>query len=652
MAQSKDFTISDLSGGYNDSDPPTSLQANQCVTAENVDFFKAPCGARRLGCVPIAVSANMQAAEIIPLIYKHIPASAASNVQLWGVWATPGVSIGLSYKTTAWADVTLPNIPTNTGVYPYQFAMQSLHGKLFIAYRSNVNRLHVFDGTDLRMTGLTEVSMAPVAGDTGSGTYASARYFRTRETAQVSSVTILRSEPSPTLTFTPSGSGSGANISKPTTENSNATHWELEASVNNADFYRIATSLISVGSVIDSVAFGTGYATTGTLSEDIGDYTVIPSGRYLLADEDRLLIGGSFEDETAASVVRWTPVNAAPGVGNDERIPIDTDNALDLDGSEGGGLTALVGPIFGAIFAFKQGRIYKLTRTGAASAAYTATIISRTRGAVSGSAIEAVDEAGRPALYFLDPKVGPVRFGDGGFPNYQVMLNAGQDILTTWDSVNLDATTVVSRAVFYPEKQQIHWFLATGNSDTPTLRITLQIDSTRTDKTGVKLGWAKHTGVTAQALSTCLYPTNIEDSGPRSIAEKPLISVGNQILMLDTGNDDNGADYIPLIVSKPYLLAGTINNKFGIRAGSVIGAADNEAIVKIILIRDFGVEQSPIVNLSMAPEGLEDPVIKIADSLRISESRVIQVQLTDGEANNGQWSIHRIDLTPRAEETD
>lgn len=651
MAQ-KDFTISDLSGGYNDSDPPTSLQLNQCVTAENVDFFKAPCGARRLGCVPITLNATLEAHDVIPLIHKHIPASDASNVQLWAVGATPGVSIGLSYKTTAWADVALPDTPTNTGVYPYQFAMQSLHGKLFIAYRSNVDRLHVFDGTSLRSTGLTEVSGAPSGSDTGSGTYGTVRYFRTRETVQASGETVLRSEPSQLLTFTPSGSGSGAIIEKPATENANATHWELEASTNNADFYRIATTLIATSAVTDSVVFGTGYAVSGVLSEDIGDYTVIPSGRYLLADEDRLLIGGSFEDETAASVVRWTPVNAAPGVGNDERIPIDTDNALDLDGSEGGGLTSLVGPIFGAIFAFKQGRIYKLTRTGQASAAYTATIVSRTRGAVSGSVLEAVDEAGRPALYFLDPKVGPVRFGDGGFPNYQVMLNAGQDILGTWDSVNLDAATVACRTVFYAEKQQIHWFLATDGSDTPNLRITLQLDSCKSSARGVNLGWAKHTGVTSEALSATMYPVNIEDNTARSITEKPFISVGNQILMLDTGNDDDGADYIPLIISRPYLLTGTINNKFGIRAGSVIGAANEDAVLKITLIRDFGVEESPIVDISMAPEGEEDPVIRVADSLRISESRVIQVRLTDGDSNNGQWSIHRIDLTPRAEETD
>lgn len=652
MAQSKDFTISDLSGGYNDADPPTSLAPNQCVTAENVDFFKAPLGARRLGCVPITLNSTLSNHTVIPLIHKHIPASDASNVQLWALGATPGVSIGLSYKTTVWADVALPDTPTNTGVYPYQFAMQSLHGKLFIAYRSNVDQLHVYDGTILRATGLIEITLAPTAVDTGSGTYATVRYFRTREIVQNGGTTILRSEPSPKLTFTPSGSGTGAIVTRPTVQNPNATHWEFEASTNNADFYRMAVTPIGTSTVTDSVVFGTGYATTGVLSENIGDYTVIPSGRYLLADEDRLLIGGSFEDETAASVVRWTPVNAAPGVGNDERIPIRTDNALDLDGSEGGGLTALVGPIFGAIFAFKQGRIYKLVRSGNASAAYTATIVSRTRGAVSGSALEAVDEAGRPALYFLDPKVGPVRFGDGGFPNYQVMLNAGQDILGTWGSVNLDASTVVCRAVFYAEKQQIQWFLATDGSNTPNLRITLQLDTCKSSARGVNLGWAKHTGITAQALSATMYPVNIEANTARSITEKPFISVGNRILMLDTGNDDNGADYTPLIVSRPYLLTGTINNKFGIRAGSVIGTADDNAVLKITLIRDFGVEESPIVDIPMAPEGAEDPVIKIADSLRLSESRVIQVRLTDGDSNNGQWSIHRIDLTPRAEETD
>ena len=49
IKSSNNLIISDLSGGLNDTDPPTSLASNQCVRAENVEFWKAPCGARRNG---------------------------------------------------------------------------------------------------------------------------------------------------------------------------------------------------------------------------------------------------------------------------------------------------------------------------------------------------------------------------------------------------------------------------------------------------------------------------------------------------------------------------------------------------------------------------------------------------------------------------
>jgi hypothetical protein len=147
------------------------------------------------------------------------------------------------------------------------------------------------------------------------------------------STVLRRSEPGATLTFAPSGTKTGAVITKPASIGESETHWEIEASTDNANFYRLAQTVVGTTTYTDTVALGTGYATSGTLSADTGDYTRIPSGKFLVSDDDRLVIAGSWENADYASRIWWTPVYGdTTGVGNDERLEMDTDPFLDLDG--------------------------------------------------------------------------------------------------------------------------------------------------------------------------------------------------------------------------------------------------------------------------------------------------------------------------------
>jgi hypothetical protein len=263
-----------------------------------------------------------------------------------------------------------------------------------------------------------------------------------------------------------------------------------------------------------------GYA-TGVLSETVGDYSLIPSGRYITADQDRLLIAGSFEDPQLASRVSWTPVFNDPGAGNDERIPIATDNYLDLDGFEGGPLTGLSASINGYTYAFKWSHIYKLVRTGVRTRAYDAFAITKARGALPGSIVSAVDEAGTPVIYFLDPEVGPCVLGAGGLG----LQTCGADILETWKRVNLNAADIVCRSLYYPEARQVHWWVATDDADRPNLRLVLHTHEMRSGQLGARRGWSIWDGPSAQALAVCMYADNIDDGTARSQHLVPFIAV-------------------------------------------------------------------------------------------------------------------------------
>lgn len=644
MAKSTDLIINDLSGGLNDTDPATSIAQNQCTVVENIEFWQAPCGARRLGSSAITLPASLSGKAAITFLHRHLPTTDISAAQLWALGVTVATSIQLSYKDTAWHDVSFFDAPTNTGVYPYQFNALSLHGKLFLMYKSGQDRGHVWDGTTLRRIGLAQPA-APTGADTaGAGTFASTRYYRVRYTVQVAGATTLRSEPSLALTFSPLGTKTGVVVTKPATIGESETHWELEASLDNVNFYRIATTVVATTTVTDTTSASLGYATgTNVLSEDIGDYTVVPSGRYMIADKDRLVIGGSFESDAQASVVRWTPVLNDPGVGNDERIPIDTNNALNLDGYEGGGITGLAS-LGGVIIVFKYGHIYRLVSTGQRDQAYEPNVISKSRGAIPGSIVEGVDQYGSPCLYFLDPKVGPCRIGAGG------SVWAGGDILTTWRTVNLNATTVQARAVFYPDKQQVHWWVPTSTANVPDLRLVLQTNNTRLGDEGVQFGWARHSGGTVAGLAACLFATNIEAGVARSLSLKPFVAIGNTVHMMDTGNTDNGTVYAAQLVSRPILVSGTPIQQFGLRTASIIGDADASAQVTISLIRDFGLETNS-VSTFLTPDGTENPVIKDLDDLVMSGSRAIQIKISDGLLNASDWTVHHVSVRPRTEQS-
>lgn len=648
------FSIESLRGGLNDTDPPTDLAPDQCTVAENVEFNLSTLGERRKGCtdidLPAAITgdANMQA---VTFLCRHLPTTDETASELWVLAQhLTNQFFTLQRKTTAWFTVApTTNIDVTSG-RGYQLSAQTLHGKLFLAYRSvgGVDRLNVWDGTSLRPTGLTEPAGPTVTDAGGAGSYTGTRYFRIRYTKQVAGVTVLRSEPSVPNTFGPSGANASARITKPAAISEGETHWELEASTDGSNYYRIATTVVGTTTYDDSTAYTPGYANVSgaVLSEDTGDYELIHSGKFLAADEDRLLIGGSWEQSALASRVSWTPVYGDPGVGNDERIPTDTDNFLDLDGFEGGPLTYLSNPVSGYVWAFKRSHTYRLARTNQRTRAYEAINLSKSLGALPGSVVEGVDQLGMPCLYFLDPETGPCRTGGA-----RVIQSASRDVLNTWRTVNTDAL-IVSRALYYPESRQVHWWVSTSGGTVPNFKLVLQTNQTRETPDGVRKGWSTATGKIAAAYTACLYAENIDDNVARSLSLKPFIGVtaaNGYVLRCDTGIDDNGTAYAARVTSKPFIVTGLLRF-FGSMGISFIAKASSSASVVIKLVRDFGLEvkTSPEIALAATAAG-ETHVIKERKDMTLSRMHAFQLDIRDVATPAGTWELNRFEMKPRDE---
>lgn len=634
-----DLNIISLRGGMNNTDPSISLPDDQCVLAENVEFHNSLLGERRLGTAAITLPASISAHDKVPFLFRHLPTADQTASELWALGVTGTSTSTLSKKTTSWTDVTMSDTPDLTDGYPYRWQAVTLHGKMFLAYKSAVDRLHVYDGTSLRRTGLAEPAAAPTAANAGVGTISGTRYYRVRFIVTSGTQVLLRSEPSDVLTFTPSGSGASITITRPAAISEGETGWELEASLDNANFYVVTTIAIATTTYSDTATFNNGYSSL-TLSPDIGDYALIHSPRYLTVDGDRLIYGGSYEDPTLGSRVGWTPVYGASGSGNDERLETDTDPYQDLDTYENGELTGLSPTVLGSIWAFKQEAIYKMVRSGKRTAAYNSVKYTDTVGAIHGSVVTAVDETGQPAIYFIDHDQGPCRLGYGG------IKRCGDDIRKTWERLNVDASAVVTSCMYFGKKKQVHWCIAVDGDSTPSIRLVLHTALSRPFADGTRKGWSIWTGTAATALTMINYADNIESNTARSLKLVPFIGLsGNGLVHKgDTGYTDNGTTYTATITTKPYWLGGLLH-KFTVHSASLLAKAVSGALITLKVIRDFALETtSTVTDINLSASASETDVIKALDSLTGAELTVAQFQFTDTTTPTAAFELNRLDI--------
>lgn len=658
------FGLSSFRGGLDDTSPYIALAPDACVKAENVEFVHSTLGERRRGCEAIELPVEMEdtALQAVTWMYRHLPTNDEGDAELWVLAQSLSTDdyIIMRRQAAAWEEIIANDLIDVTENRGHRLSAQTLHGKLFVAYKSDVNRLHVFDGVSLRRVGLN-APPAPAVGNTGAGSFDTVRYYRVRDTVMDGDTVLIRSEPSGVTTFTPSGTGSAARIQKPDPPiGEGATHWEIEASLDNANFYRIATMTVGGASVYDDETdAGTGYAVDANpVSEDEEAYSLIPSGKFLTADQDRLIIAGSWESSEEASRVRWTPVFAAPGAGNDERLDLSTDPYLDLDGFEGGEITGISRAVNGYIFVFKRSHIYRMVRTGQRSKAYEAFPITKARGALPGSLVEAINQTGQPCIYFLDPSVGPTRLSVNG------LQWCGRDIQTLWRRVNVNAA-VPCHGVYYNEKRQLHYWLAVDDAEYPNMKIVLHVNEMRDTDEGGRRGWvtvAKDDRI-ATAHCSVMFATNVDTTDDRSFALAPFIgkerwSVGantirDYIQRCDTGGtdahttDDEDSAYRAELISKPFALNGLLN-QHSVLAGVLLAKASTEpnGVVFVKIIRDFGREEK-VVAVELFVNNDETHVIKQLDELNFAELYTLQIALGDLDDNvdpPDEWELHKLQL--------
>lgn len=520
-----DITLSDLRGGRNGVDSPLLVQQPFCCEAVNVDFEDGPVATKRRGATVVSTGAVDLSAGVYAW-YRHVPGGDEGQAELWCVTVAGVVA---RCTTAGWAVVALDD--AITGEYQ-NVEFKTFNGKLFMAYKSAVNRLHVWDSVlnVVRRVGMAQPSAAPTVANTGAGTYAATlRYYRVRFIQYDGTTVSRRSEPSASVAFTPSGTGTAARVTKPATVSERETHWEVEVSTDGTTFVVLAGVAAGNAIAIATTTYddtATSYSGL-TTSEESGLFNLPTSVRYLATDGNKLLMAGTYGSEKT-SRIWFTPALGSADHGDDERIS-NTSSVkgwIDLNEKDGGEVKGLADAIGGTPAAFKNRQTYKLVPTGDVTAPYNPRRISSAIGCIaSKSIVQAEDAGGNPVIAWLSHK-GPYRFGAEGF------VKIGRDVDDVWFGlwgdyenlpVNLSASIVVGHGVYHTDRHQIWWWFARGSNNSPDIRISVDVRRNVTqDQFGMRGGWVVHTGKSCKAVASVMFANTI--GSPMSKDLKPYVS--------------------------------------------------------------------------------------------------------------------------------
>lgn len=620
--------------GRDGSSPRLFIPDERCVEALNVDWFESSLGRRRNGATSVSLTGGTGQSGVISALFAHTPTPDQGGKELWSVDDAATPRFKRLAGGTSWADVTLKD---NVSSKPWEINAVTFNGKLFFAYDSTVNRLHVWDGSTVRRAGI-DTAAAPTVANTGSGSYAATlRYYKIRWVTIVSSVVTVTGELSPAVSFTPSGSGTAARVTQSTPPGEVETHWEVFGSADGANYFRLAQVAAATTTYDDSTVPS---AYSGNIPLDVNAAIAPPSAKYLAADLSRLVMAGAWETAAGNSMTPktnrywWTAPLGATDNGDDERVSNTSDikNYDDIEEDFSG----IGGPLNGAMFLFSYGGVWKAVSTPVPQSPYVTIRVGGAQGCIQHKTIvKAEDANGEAALYWLSP-IGPCRFGSDGFQR------CNEDVDDIWRTVNLSATTIVAHGVFHRDKHQIWWWVATGSSNEPDTRIVFdtklgKVVDSGTEKS-VRKGWSKHTGPSCAARCSVMFSDTIAASMSRTLKPYIGLSTGTAIWKCDTGTTDNGTNYQAYIKTKFYTPWG-LGRKGALAEEAVLAAEAGSATIQLTVIRDAENAEPLTSTVSLAAGGTESRVIRQFDDSRAPDCKAIQFQIGDAAAVDASWNL-------------
>lgn len=442
---------------------PWALPDGYAVSAVNVDLSPDVLMRVRGGTAEF----NLTSGPSDPVNNLFTDRSSGSEA-LWAFSDWTGASPSAHRYTAAggWASIALIDTPAAnaTALQPH-VSCCAHNGKVFLAYNSGSNRLHLYDGSAVRRVGLGVPAAATVANDAVAGTYPNTlRYYKVQyRIYSASSVLLASSELGPSVSFTPSGVNTAAVITKPTTIDS-ATHWVVYGSVDDVTYYRVSGA-IAVGTTThsDSLTPANYSAWGGGLAPEVGLFVPPPSAQFLCTNGERVFMAGAHE--TTASSGETTPGTrrvwftrplGATDAGDDEAITQTAESRyyLDIDNEDGSPITGMVSAIDGTVYVGTSTSVWRLVDTGLSDAPVRAERVVAGVGPVAHHLMTVSDTVDGSMLYF-GAADGPYRYSPSSGVQY-----LGADWVERNAAVGSTSKFYMSCCQWDPYTRRIYWLFA------------------------------------------------------------------------------------------------------------------------------------------------------------------------------------------------
>jgi hypothetical protein len=392
------WTFGDAKGLNQRAQPLLGGEGGVLLESENLSFFQQGGIVQRFG----SAAQSLTSSGFTGIVEWGGRNTTVGGVEeLWAAANNAGTAALGRRVGGVWGPITFSDTANPVNLRYMQAA--SLTSKYFILYDSDVNRLHVWDGTTLRRAGLA-MSGPPSVAAMGVGSLSATRFYRQRY-VEMSGTTIVRRSEASTSVELAIASKAGWQVTKGAALSEGETHWEIEAAdAEIGPWWRIARQAITT----------TAYEDTSVTIDDTdlsplaGEYIPAPSAKYILSDTNRILLAGAWEttsddDQTEIKQNRvwFTDVLGATDEGDDERIPNTVDQQNWVDVGNEGPITAIAGPLYGDIYVFKADSIFKLTPTGDFVTPYRVIQLVGGIGAVDQRCVcVGVMGTGTPAIFF------------------------------------------------------------------------------------------------------------------------------------------------------------------------------------------------------------------------------------------------------------
>jgi hypothetical protein len=649
----KPLVIADLRGGRNGIDPPFSLRDTECVEALNVDWYGATLARKRGGADSLSMTGSTFTGTVSTL-FRHVPGTDETAAELWASDDAATPLINRLGGSATWAAPTLKDAPTGNG---WDVSYASLNGKLFLAYKSGQDRLHVWDGSTVRRTGFPGLLTGPaVTNVAGAGAFPSVPlYLRVRWTERVSGLTVRRSEPTLVTTFTPSGSPPGITITQPVSPpGEGETHWEIDGSIDNATFYVLrGDDAVTGAGFFGAVPIATTTAdvlvlpslwATSHVSASIGIYTAQKSYKFLAADQNRLLGFGSYTSTDKQHRIEISAVVGSLNLSDAERIDTTASSYIDLDENDSGVPTGLMGPVNGKFYAFKYRQVWQLTPTINPANPYSQFAISKRIGCIHPKAmIVAEDEAGRPAIYWMSHR-GPYRWGAAGL---EYLGRGVEDRLlrgapNSISVLNLAATKVPCHVVYHADLRQLWFYVATGTNNDPDTKLVYSIGRVagpaQSDEP-IASGWSVQTGPSCTARCSTLFSRTVGST--MSLDLKPYVGYTGAVKTIYVTDSptttDAGTPFQAYVTTKAYAPWG-IGNNGAINCTRVLAKGADGVTVTQSLIAGFG-EQTVTSVVDLTPKPGASRCFPMIEDATLQGAFICQLQWGDVAASAAAWSL-------------